>query len=159
MKCILPVLIPAMKTLRLFPFLAFALLSTTPALARQGRPRPTAKDELQNIAAGILIFIGDNKGVFATNQARLKTMVTNYLMTSDFWTAPGDPPGTLSFTINPLLAYKNMKGVSHPETLVLIYQGVGRDLYYQNGKCAVAFADGSVKMITPKESAKLRWKP
>lgn len=148
-----------MKTVRLLPFLAFAALAGAPAQARQGLPRPTVADQLRNIASGCLIFIEDNKGVFATNQARLKTMVTNYLMTSDFWTAPGDPPGTLSFTINPLLAYKKVKGVPHPETLVLIYQGQGRDLYYQNGKCAVAFADGSVKMISPKESAKLRWKP
>jgi hypothetical protein len=100
----------------------------------------------------------ENHGDRFPEVATFRTDVSPYLSNATVFTSPLDQPGTESFRLNAGMAGKKLAGVEKPSRTVLVFEGEpGKPLFRYAGKAVIGLADGSVKLVTPDEAAKLRW--
>ncbi|MEO6908235.1 MAG: hypothetical protein ABI210_10125 [Abditibacteriaceae bacterium] len=126
-----------------------------------------SQNNVQQIIFGLLMYEqdSDNKIDFTPKEIKGKLMIylkalMPHRQNDDFFTAPGDTAGTMSYSLNPNLIGINDEDIKNPSTVVVIYQGQNQKLDYKYGNYSVVgFADGHVKWVTPEEAKGLRWKP
>lgn len=119
-----------------------------------------ALSSIKQLALGTIIFSSDYDDKIATTPANWHKAIFPYVKNENIFRAPGDPKKGDSFNLNPAVANRSMAAIEEPAKTVMIYQGRNGKLeFYNDGRAAVAFCDGSAKLFTPAEAKKLRWKP
>ena len=70
-------------------------------------------------------------------------------------------PGTQTpYTFNDNLSDKSLAAVRSPAQTVLFYEGeTEKPTFRYDGKAAICFTDGHVKLVSPEEAKSLIWKP
>jgi prepilin-type processing-associated H-X9-DG protein len=102
----------------------------------------------------------DHKDRYAIKASSYKKSLAPYLKNGKVFVCPSDKAGPRSYSFNTSLQGVADARVKRPDLTVFFYEGKGGKLDYRHeGTAAVAFVDGSVKMIGPEGAKKLRWKP
>jgi prepilin-type processing-associated H-X9-DG protein len=125
---------------------------------RESRKRAAVK----NIAAihlGLQQFLQDFEGVYAFEAPDFRAAIMPYLGSDTVFTAPNDPPGTVSYEFNPNLARVEAPKLNAAKVVILYEVKEGRMSFAYDGKAIVGFADGHTEFVTPEQAAQLRWKP
>jgi prepilin-type processing-associated H-X9-DG protein len=125
----------------------------------KGTPIQVCNYRTKQIAIGILMLESDEDKLAFTPKDWVKK-IDAYLINKNLLTCPLDKPGVTSYTVNPALCGKNLSKLKAASKIVLLYEGKNGKLSFKHeGKATVAFADGHVRQVTPKEAKGLRWKP
>lgn len=115
---------------------------------------------VKQLAVATLIFATDSDDRIATTAAGWHKAIFPYVKNEKLFRAANDPKSGDSFNLNPAVANVAMSRIKAPAKTVMVYQGrQGKLEFYNGGKAAVAFCDGSAKILTPAEAKKLNWKP
>lgn len=145
------------------PMVAAAIVLPIEAQMDLAKRRTQALMDAKKIAMACMEYMVDNDDAFPKDVRAFRADVLPYLAKADrdAFTAPGDPPGTVSFSMNPYLAGRHGDtDVEEPHRTVLIYLGKDKKLDFRyHGKAAVAFVDGSARLVAAEQAASLRWKP
>jgi prepilin-type processing-associated H-X9-DG protein len=103
--------------------------------------------------------MNDNDDKFPKSAAKVHDSIFPYTKNRKLWFCP-EHPDMVAFTFNANLLGKTANQVAKPAETVMIYQGHDGKLEYDDeGKAAIAFADGHAKRYAKAQSAQLRWKP
>ena len=114
---------------------------------------------VKQIALALIMLEADNDDVLKVTEANWRKRIAPYLKDLQVLTCPDDEKGALSYSLNANLIGKADTSVSEPARTVLVYEGKNSRLNFRhNGKAAVGFADGHVKLILPDEAEGLLWK-
>ena len=117
-----------------------------------------ALSNIKQIALGCLMYAQDYDEKYPASAANYKKAVFPYIKNDKVFTSPLDAPGTVSVKFNTQLAGVSMARIAKFANIVMLYEGTwGKPLFRYDGKAAVAFADGRVKLITPDEAKKVFW--
>lgn len=128
--------------------------------AREAAKATAALSNAKQLAVGYLIYSGDNGDKFDLTSATAQKKLAPYLKNPALWTAPDDPKGTRSFSVNEALNGKSYETIRDLTKTVLLYEGrSGKPKFRYNGRAVIAFADGHAKLITQSEASQLIWKP
>ncbi len=116
--------------------------------------------QMKQLGLGLMMLIQDYDQIVQVDQLQLKKTLYPYVQSEIIFTAPGDPPGTTSYHINPNVEGLNIKNIKEIHSLVGLYLGNDQKLEFRYGGLSpVLFMDGHVKAVTPEEAKNLRWKP
>ena len=119
-------------------------------------------EQAKIIGLGLNQFLLDFNGKYDLTPETLVAKLQPYLTleSKDIFTAPGDAPGTQSYSINPNLAGRTLEKNEGSAKLVAIYLGRDGKLDFRfDGKAVVGFADGHVALVDKMQAGNLRWKP
>jgi prepilin-type processing-associated H-X9-DG protein len=115
---------------------------------------------VRHLATGVMILTQDHDTRIALRADRLREGLTPHVKDLGAFQCPSRPKEPISYTLNPDLQDVSTSSLRHPALTVLLYEGSNGVLEYRHyGKTVVAFADGSVKQLTPDQTKNLRWKP
>lgn len=127
--------------------------------AHQAAQRTAAISDAKQIALGVIMYSQDFDDTTPL-MANTKDAIMPYVKNKDLFTAPGDPPGTDSFSFNEKVMGIPESKIASPANTVLLYQGSNHQLHFdKDGKAAVAFCDGHAKLISQDQAATLNWDP
>ncbi len=114
-------------------------------------------NNLKQLALGVLMFVQDFNARFAFAPQYVQEAIFPYTKNKEIFFVPNTKE---NYTFNDNLSDKSLAQLASPAQTVLFYEGENeKPVFRYDGKAAVGFADGSVKLITPEEAAKLIWKP
>ena len=141
---------------------SFALIFAHPAALERARTAARAATALSNmkqvVIAGLMHTNDYDEKYFLTPGNFVKAL-TPYLKSKFVLTSPLDPPGTVSFSINPNLTKDSFPMLAHPEKTVWFFEGRPGELKFRyEGKALISFCDGHVARVTPEEAKSLLWK-
>jgi hypothetical protein len=116
---------------------------------------------MQAVNKAVLRTYALQKDQFFVNDANLTAIVRATIGNTGMLTSPLDPQGTVSFVVNPNLFPRALpEGKQKRAELVVLFEGKPGALKYRYlGKALVAFADGSVRFLLPKEAEQITWRP
>ena len=135
------------------------LLAYPKATAFVQGPRVSV-NQVKQLVLGVKQFIQDNDEQYAFTPETVKASIQPYIRNDSLWTAPGDEPGTVSYSFNPHLANVNEANIEFIAETVLFYLGRDEKLDFRyDGKTVVGFTDGYVELLTEEQAKKLRWEP
>jgi hypothetical protein len=114
---------------------------------------------LKELAEATLRFAASHNDTIATTAARWRRDIATLVKDQTTFTAPGVKPGTQSFQLNEAVAGLKITGKT-PLDMVMLYEGKNRRLDFRyEGRGVVAFMDGTARVVTKSEAARLRWEP
>lgn len=128
----------------------------------QGQPPSPELDPLtaaKQISIALMIYCADHNEIFP-KKGDWKKELMPYVKSAAVFNPPGVKADPYSvFEINANLMGKAQTMIKDPSKTVMVYLGKkGKLSFTYDGKSVVGFADGSAKLITPKEAKKLIWK-
>jgi prepilin-type processing-associated H-X9-DG protein len=128
--------------------------------AKKAAKKAACISNIKQMALAAIMYAADHDDILKLSNATLRAKLEPYTKNSSIFTCPLDEPGTLSYSLNGLVAGKSETAIEKPAETVLFYEGTNGALNYKHeGMAMVAFTDGHVKGFK-KESAKmLVWKP
>ncbi|RYG49506.1 hypothetical protein EON79_01070 [bacterium] len=127
--------------------------------AMSGSTRTLAMGRMKELALASIQYASDQDDVFKMTRENVRSLITPYLKDKKAFLDPATGRENV-YLFNPWLANVSMVAIDSPATTPLWYLGEGDNvLYPYEGKTIVAFADGSVKVLSQPEVLKLRWKP
>lgn len=120
----------------------------------------TAVNNVKQLALATLMYSSDYDDKLPPTVAGWHKAIYPYCKNERLFKAPGDKSPGDSFSLNSLVAGKFFPKIAAPSDTVMIYQGKGQKLAFdQTGRAAVAYCDGHAKLIDKEAAKKLRWKP
>jgi len=120
---------------------------------------PISEIRVRRMVSDALIYVIDNDGRFPSDP---KTFAQSIADDSESTMAASTVSRTEPnpFTFNTALAGTARIDVDDPKHTVLVYEGYNGHLNYRhNNHALVAFVDGHVENITPRQAMSLKWKP
>jgi hypothetical protein len=125
------------------------------------KARAMQLSNVKQLGTSTIFFAADHDDVIATTVKRWHKAIFPYCRKEKIFRSPGDPEKGDSYNLNPQMARFSLNQVKEPSKTVLIYEGRNGKLSFRNGgKAALAFADGSCRLVTPEfAKTKLTWKP
>ncbi len=115
---------------------------------------------VKQLGIAALFLCEDYDGKFVLKPDKMQKSLNPYLKDREAFHCASDDEGVVSYSINPAIAGVKLTRIKSPKKTVIIYEGMGGKLDFKlDGRAAVAFADGSAKMITKDEAKALSWKP
>lgn len=115
---------------------------------------------LKQLAIGAMMFVQDHDMTFALEPVAYKKSLAPYVRNERVFRCPEDRSGKDSYAFNPSLAGVSFRKIPQPSQTVLLYEGANRQLAFRHeGRAAVAFADGSARLIDRDQAKTLRWRP
>ena len=149
------------------PMATMAALIGSPAVAqramnaaRESAITTTCISNEKQIALGVLMYVQDYDEIFPRKKALYNDLIFPYVKNKAIFECPADAKGTISYTFNPNLQGAKLAEMVSPQETVLLYEGKDRKFAFKHdGKTAVAFADGHVKLLTPEQADKVFWYP
>ena len=79
--------------------------------------------------------------------------LVKYSIPRQFFSALKNKGKVSKYSFNPSLMGVKLNQVKNPQSMVLIYEGHDDEPEFRyQGRAAIAFADGSVRMVTPQRS-------
>ncbi len=116
-----------------------------------------AVSRLKQAALGVLQFVQDYDEHYAFQNEFWREAVRPYVQNDVLFLIPGTQT---PYTFNDNLSDKSLADVKEAAQTVLFYEGENeKPIFRYDGKAAICFTDGHVKLVTPDEAAKLIWKP
>ena len=114
----------------------------------------------KQLALGIIMYVQDYDETFPRKKAPYNDLIFPYVKNKAIFACPSDAKGTISYTFNPNLQGAKLAEMVSPAETVLLYEGKDKKFAFKHeGKTAVAFADGHVKLLTPEAAANVFWYP
>jgi prepilin-type processing-associated H-X9-DG protein len=145
------------------PLATLVYMISSPKIAMEARSSAMATSCISNekqIAVGILMYVQDYDEIFPRKKASYVDLVMPYIKNRQVFTCPLDARGTISYTFNANIQGVSDASIAAPAMTVLLYEGKNMQLDYRHdGRAAVAFVDGHVKMIGPEAAKSLFWYP
>jgi len=115
---------------------------------------------VKQLGLGFIMLAADNDDIIKVKKDAWLKSVRPYLKNPKALTCPLDKIGTVSYSINPLVAGVSMVKIKEPWQTVLLYEGSKGKLNFRHrGMAAVVYCDGHAKMINAEQAKKLIWKP
>ncbi|HEX8465134.1 MAG TPA: hypothetical protein VF627_11005 [Abditibacterium sp.] len=112
---------------------------------------------LKQIGLGAMQFVQDYDEQFLFQNEFWRDALKPYVRSESLFLIPGTQT---PYTFNDQLSDKSLAAVESPAETVLFYEGEAeKPTFRYDGKAAICFADGHVKLVSPAEAAVLRWKP
>lgn len=130
------------------------------ANAKKAAQKTACLTNIKQLGTAVLIYLADHDDKFSMNPAKLKAALNPYTKNDRLWTCPLTPTAGAAYSLNAKLLKKNHIDIDEPHYTVMIYEGSKGKLEFKHaGYAAVAFADGSAKMVNAEMAKKLRWNP
>lgn len=124
---------------------------------REAKLKAECIGQIKQLALAFLMRSTDYDDRLPPKADSWKKAVQPYIQDIKILTCPLDRSGTISYSYNHNIAGKCT--VELDLLTVLVYEGSKGKLNFRHGgKAAVAFVDGSARMVTPEEAKKLKWK-
>jgi prepilin-type processing-associated H-X9-DG protein len=157
-------IVPADSPTSRSPLGGIAKLTTDPEMVtRQMKGSAQAAvcmSNLKQLCTGFMMLAADNDDVFKVKADSWKKAVMLYIKNEKIFFCPSDKSGAVSYSINPAMVGKSQTAVELVAETVLLYEGKKGKLDFRHeGRAAVGFADGHVRLVNQEEAKKLRWKP
>jgi prepilin-type processing-associated H-X9-DG protein len=134
--------------------------ATAFARANDAAHSATCLSNLKQIGLAALMFLQDHNETYKLKAATYKNSLNPYIKNPSVFKCPSDASASTSYAFNASLVGVYIGKVKHPELTVVMYEGKNGTLNFRhNGKAAIGFADGHVKLVDASEAKKLRWKP
>jgi hypothetical protein len=122
--------------------------------------RSTCTANLKQVAAALRMFLQDYRDTFDLRAEELKSKLQVYSKSEMVFRCPEDAPEAPGYAFNPALEGLQQSAVRSPELTVMVYEGAGGVLDFRHdGKAAVGFVNGEVKLVDQTEAAGLMWQP
>lgn len=119
--------------------------------------------QLNQILLGAILYAQKHKWQLDFDASQYKKVLLPYIKPDSLFTAPGDPDGTVSYSMNPNIRginLENFKDTKEAHSLVVIYLGHDQKLDFKyDGYATVAFMDGVVRKVSREQAKDIRWKP
>lgn len=116
-----------------------------------------SKQRLLLLGLAVMSLTQDFDEIYAFAPEYSTEALLPYLKAKDSFTVPGTGE---QFSFNERLCGRWLGDLHEPAQIVLFYDGHDEKLTFRNnGRAAVCFADGHVKLITPETAKTLRWAP
>ncbi|MBS1720225.1 MAG: hypothetical protein JST35_07250 [Armatimonadetes bacterium] len=126
--------------------------------AREAAQKTSALSKAKQLATGFMIYCTDYDDVLPKYDNWKKSLFP-YVKNEELFTVPPDKKGALSWTYNKNIAGKPTTIIEFPAQTVLIFLSKnGKPDYRFGGKTIVAFSDGSAKVLSKEQFAKVKWK-
>ena len=123
-------------------------------------PAASCMSNEKQIATGIIMYVQDNDMIFPRKNAPYNKLIAPFVKNDAVFTCPQDAKGTVSYTFNANMQGATLASVSAPAQTVLLYEGRNMQLTYRhNGRAAVGFVDGHVRLVSPEGAKNLFWYP
>lgn len=138
------------------------LLSNSPIMARAyASAQATAcMRNVKSWATGLLLAMNDSDDILVTTVASWPALSRSYIDGEPHLNCPDEDPAAESYRINEKLIGVSWIEIDEPMRTVLVYEGDADGLTFRHdGRAAVAFADGSARLVNADESLKLFWSP
>jgi prepilin-type processing-associated H-X9-DG protein len=140
-----------------------AYVLTDPKVFARARDAARATSCLSNMhqnCLGAMILAQDYNEKFKIKAEAYKKSLMPYVKNPAIFKCPSDSGTGDSYAFNANLACVSLAKIHAPAETVLIYEGKSGKLEFRHeGRAAVGFADGHVKLMNAVEAKKLRWKP
>lgn len=112
---------------------------------------------LKMLWLGVVQFVQDYDERYAFAPEFLQEALMPYVKSKELFFVPGTLE-TYSFNAN--LSDKSLAAVNEAAQTVLFYEGEDeKPVFRYDGRAAIGFTDGHVKLISPEEAKTLIWKP
>ena len=112
----------------------------------------------KQLALGCIMFAGDNDNVFKFPANSVHKSLAPYLKNERLWLCPADTTAGPSYTFNSNLVGISMDKIDKPTETVMVYEGkAGKLEFRHDGRAAVAFADGHVRLIDATAAKAVIW--
>lgn len=139
-----------------FAYASYFLAQKGPMpLGFSGSKAAQRQNHLKQLALGVMMFLQDYDERYAFAPEYLHDAILPYVKSEEVFLVPGTQD-TYSFNAN--LSDQSSNTLKEPAQTVLLYEGENLTFRY-NGKAAIGFADGHVKLVSPDEAKELIWKP
>ena len=124
----------------------------------KGTPAERSMSNLKWLGLGVLQFIEDYDEIYALEPRYLSEALSPYVASDMIFQVPDTNE---IYTFNGNLTGKKYSNLQQPlNALVLFYEGQNeKPIFRYDGKAAVCFVSGEVKLVTPEQAKSLIWKP
>ena len=130
------------------------------ANAKKAAQKTACLSNIKQLGIALMMYLADHDDKFSMNSSKLKAALNPYTKNDRLWTCPLTPKAGAAYSLNAKLLKKNHIDIEEPHFTVMLYEGSKGKLDFKHaGYAAVAFADGSAKMVNAETAKKLRWNP
>jgi hypothetical protein len=115
---------------------------------------------LKTLGLGMTQFVYDYDESYALLPQYQKEALKLYLPKTSYdpWQVPARPEETYSFNAN--LCDASLGAIKNPAQTILFYEGQDeKPVFRYNGKAALGFVTGHVRLVTPEQLKNLSWTP
>jgi prepilin-type processing-associated H-X9-DG protein len=133
----------------------------SPANFVSARPaRSACMSNLKQLAIAVKMRSTDNDDNPKLGEESWQADLREYVKSPAMMTCPDDPPGTRSYSVNPLVCNIPETAIVEPSGTVLMYEGSNGHLNFRHGgRANVVFCDTHVISVDPVGAKKLNWDP
>lgn len=130
------------------------------ANAKKAAQKTACLSNIKQLGIAVMMYLADHEDKFTMNPSKLKATLYPYTKNDRIWTCPLTPKARAAYSLNAKLLKKNHFDIEEIHNTVMVYEGSKGQLDFKHaGYAAVAFADGSAKMVNAETAKRLRWNP